>query len=237
MWQDILGKVKEGVLQSFDSRVSHYEEDIRKMDSQRTLPGWNYCTFFILKEGLAQSFEHMFLLEDALIQYDELEASFFQLLRGDTHALTVSISLLDNQLTWFTRTGGTTAGDDSANILDLLHKDYRTLILANNISLFDFRIYLFARQVMLLTAMGKYPDIAARARDYISTLARTLRTDREDTGISFIESWIFSAAMQVVEATSKATKSPALAAAIGDLLAIARTQVFISRLKHLTIIA
>src|SRR5271154_6203714 len=83
MWQDILGKVKEGVLQSFDSRVLHYEEDIRKMDSQRTLPGWNYCTFFILKEGLAQSFEHMFLLEDALIQYDELEASFFQLLRGN----------------------------------------------------------------------------------------------------------------------------------------------------------
>lgn len=82
MWQDILGKIKEGVLQSFDSRVLHYEEDIRKMDSQRTLPGWNYCTFFILKEGLAQSFEHMLLLEDALIQYDELEASFFQMLKG-----------------------------------------------------------------------------------------------------------------------------------------------------------
>ena len=82
MWQDILGKIKEGVLQSFDSRVLQYEEDIRKMDAQRTLPGWNYCTFFILKEGLAQSFEHMLLLEDALIQYDELEASFFQMLRG-----------------------------------------------------------------------------------------------------------------------------------------------------------
>jgi len=82
MWQDILGKIKECVLQSFDSRVLQYEEDIRKMDSQRNLPGWNYCTFFILKEGLAQSFEHMLLLEDALIQYDELEASFFQLLRG-----------------------------------------------------------------------------------------------------------------------------------------------------------
>src|SRR5271169_1632885 len=82
MWQDILGKIKDGVLQSFDSRVLQYEEDIRKMDAQRILPGWNYCTFFILKEGLAQSFEHMLLLEDALIQYDELEASFSQMLRG-----------------------------------------------------------------------------------------------------------------------------------------------------------
>jgi trafficking protein particle complex subunit 10 len=212
MWQDILGKIKEGVLQSFDSRVLQYEEDIRKMDAQRTTPGWNYCTFFILKEGLAQSFEHMFLLDDALIQYDELEASFFQMLR-------------DKQLTWFTRTGGTSPGDDSANVLDLSHKDYRTLILANNISLFDFRVYLFARQAYLLTAMGKYADIAARARDYIATLARTLRNDREDTGVSFIESWVFSAAMQIIEATRKGPKSAALSAATGDLLVIARTQV------------
>ena len=213
MWQDILGKIKEGLLQSFDSRVLQYEEDIRKMDAQRTTPGWNYCTFFILKEGLAQSFEHMLLLEDALIQYDELEASFFQLLR-------------DKQLTWFTRTGGTAPGDDSANVLDLTLKDYRTLILANNISIFDFRVYLFARQAFLLTALGKYADICARARDYVATMARTLRNDREDASISFIESWVFSASMQIIEVTKQGPKSQALSAATGDLLVMARTQVW-----------
>lgn len=223
MWQDILGKIKEGVLQSFDSRVLQYEEDIRKMDSQRTLPGWNYCTFFILKEGLAQSFEQMLLREDALIQYDELEASFFQLLGGIS--VLINFLTVDNQLTWFNRTGGTSPGDDSANVLDLSHKDYRNLILANDISLFDFRVYLFARQVFLLTSMGRYVDICSRARDYIATLARTLRNDREDAGISYIESWIFSAAMQVIEATSKAPKNQALSAATGDLYLIARSQV------------
>lgn len=136
----------------------------------------------------------------------------------------VSLIVLDKQLTWFTRTGGTSPGDDSANVLDLSHKDYRTLILANNISLFDFRVYLFARQVFLLSLMGKHSDICARARDYITTLARTLRNDREDNGISFIESWIYSAAMQVVEATSKAPKSMGLSAVTGDLIVIARTQ-------------
>lgn len=73
--------------------------------------------------------------------------------------------------------------------------------------------------------MGRYGDICSRARDYIATLARTLRNDREDSGISFIESWTFSAAMQVIEATKKAQGSPALSAATGDLLLIARTQV------------
>jgi trafficking protein particle complex subunit 10 len=132
----------------------------------------------------------------------------------------------DKQLTWFTRTGGTSPGDDSANVLDLSHKDYRNLILANNISLFDFRVYLFGRQAFLLTSMGRIADICARARDYIATLARTLRNDREDTGISFIESWIFSAAMQIIEATSKAPKSHDRSAATGDLYVVARTQVY-----------
>jgi trafficking protein particle complex subunit 10 len=212
MWQDILSKIKDGLLQAFDARVLTYEEDIRKMDSQRTTPGWNYCTFFILKEGLALSFEHMFLLEDSLIQYDELEASFFQLLR-------------DNQLTWFTRTGGTSPGDDSANILSLETKPYRTLILANNISLFDFRVYLFARQTLLLRSMGRYAEICVRARDFISSLGMTLRGEHERGGISFVESWSFSAAMAAVDLGGKVQRSMALAAASGDLLVIARTQV------------
>jgi len=139
--------------------------------------------------------------------------------------LSFTFLTVDNQLTWFNRTGGTAPGDDSANVLNLSHKDYRKLILANDISLFDFRVYLFARQVFLLTSMGRYADICSRARDYIATLARTLRNDREDTGISYIESWIFSAAMQVIETTSKTPKNQALSAATGDLYLIARNQV------------
>ena len=73
--------------------------------------------------------------------------------------------------------------------------------------------------------MGQQADICARARDYIATLSRTLRNDREDAGISFIESWMFSAALQILEATSDAPRTQALAAARGDLYVIARTQV------------
>ena len=128
-------------------------------------------------------------------------------------------------MTWFTRTGGTAPGDDSANILDLSHKDYRNLILANNVSIFDFRKYLFARQAFLLTSIGRSAEICTRARDYITTMARTLHMDRDDRGISYIESWMYSAAMQVVEAASKAPKTVPLSAAIGDLYLVARSQV------------
>ena len=50
-WVDLITKFKSLILASFDMRVSQYEEDIREKDAQRSLPGWNFCTFFVLKEG------------------------------------------------------------------------------------------------------------------------------------------------------------------------------------------
>ncbi|CAG8788322.1 1363_t:CDS:2, partial [Racocetra persica] len=41
-WQELMTKIKEGILTSFDQHVSQYEEDIRRFDSQRSMIGWNY---------------------------------------------------------------------------------------------------------------------------------------------------------------------------------------------------
>lgn len=71
-WADLIDKYKRLILSSFDLRVTQYEEDIKEKDAQRSLPGWNFCTFFILKEGLARGFESVGLVEDALVGYDEL---------------------------------------------------------------------------------------------------------------------------------------------------------------------
>jgi hypothetical protein len=38
--------------------------------------------------------------------------------------------------------------------IDAKKKDYRGLILANNISIFEFRVYIFARQMSILLRMG-----------------------------------------------------------------------------------
>ena len=62
------------ILSSFDLRVREYEEHIREKESQRGLPGWNFNTYFNLKEGLARGFENVGLFDDALAVYDELSA-------------------------------------------------------------------------------------------------------------------------------------------------------------------
>ncbi|KAI9884470.1 MAG: hypothetical protein M1823_003743 [Watsoniomyces obsoletus] len=173
-WSDFVSKLRSLILTSFDRRVGQYEEDIRQRDAQRHLPGWNFCTFFILKEGLARGFESVGLLEDALVGYDELAVGLDAIvpdivspegeIRGSIFNPYTQELRQQAQTAWASmkrRASRDDSGDDELDAgwdkevdnmipLDDNRKKYRDLILSNNISLFDFRCYLFARQMSLL---------------------------------------------------------------------------------------
>ncbi|OAX81311.1 hypothetical protein ACJ72_04346 [Emergomyces africanus] len=252
--EDLVAKLKSSILTSFDHRVSQYEEDIRHKDSQRNLPGWNFCTFFILKEGLARGFEHVGLFEDALIGYDELAVGLDAALRdqlvaeGDQHGGTFlsytkdvrakaeealgliskngddDVSNADDDLQESGQEDESDGSDENYASpyvaleeelfpLDAHKKPYREMILANNISVFDFRAYIFSRQLMLLLKAARAPsiqkeafpegksagksvsetgdltllaEICDRASEFISIGSRTLRLDLH-TGLDELE--------------------------------------------------
>ncbi|KAG4433334.1 hypothetical protein IFR05_011183 [Cadophora sp. M221] len=184
-WLDLIAKLKFQILTSFDMRVTQYEEDIREKDAQRSLPGWNFCTFFVLKEGLARGFENVGLVEDALVGYDELAVGLDVIVREQ--AITGSGAQHGGSFLPFTedlkqkadrarvsllRDTGTDEAVDSDDPIDMqsvaaasdhewneiplnaTRKRYRELILANDISIFDFRCYIFARQLTLLLRLA-----------------------------------------------------------------------------------
>ncbi|KFY91809.1 hypothetical protein V498_05302 [Pseudogymnoascus sp. VKM F-4517 (FW-2822)] len=183
-WQDLIAKFKKLILDSFDMRVTQYEDDIKEKDAQRALPGWNFCTFFVLKEGLARGFESVGLVEDALVGYDELAVGLDAIIREQAATGTGAEhggSFLPYTDDLFSQVeeakrkianGDAVDPSDSDDTVDLQSADnaqkadndeillssdrkpYRELILANNISIFDFRCYLFARQLSLLLRMG-----------------------------------------------------------------------------------
>ena len=213
-WDDLIGKTKGLILSSFDLRVRQYEEDIKEKGSQRSLPGWNFCTFFVLKEGLARGFESVGLVDDALAGYDELSAELLSALReeatktasgADTRLfrehtqelLLQAEAALENNGETSTLTGHKRL---ITSILDTNKKSYRDLILSNNISAFDFRTYVFARQVALLLRFASQlppggnavprkrhehsprdpsllAEICQRAISFIADLARLIRED------------------------------------------------------------
>lgn len=181
-WSDLIQKFKSLILASFDMRVTQYEDDIREKDAQRALPGWNFCTFFVLKEGLARGFESVGLVEDALVGYDELAVGLDAIVReqavagsGAEHGGSF-LPYTEDLRKYLARSRAAVqsdngiAGEEMDGPIDLQsvpeahdydeiplsasRKNYRDLILANNISVFDFRCYLFARQLSLLLRMA-----------------------------------------------------------------------------------
>ncbi|KAH8716891.1 hypothetical protein GQ44DRAFT_713193 [Phaeosphaeriaceae sp. PMI808] len=179
-WSDVIAKFKILILLSFDLRVSQYEEDIRKNDAQRSFPGWNFNTFFILKEGLARGFESVGLVEDALLGYDELSVGLDTVLQDQAKDETQGGVILSYSEDLYTKASEISQhaqeamGDQNKSEVPLhdrqpinaQKKDYRGLILANDISIFDFRLYIFARQMSLLLRLGNSQsarsDLAAK---------------------------------------------------------------------------
>lgn len=165
-WADLISKLKSSMLSSFDARVNQYEEDVHEKDLQRSLPGWNFCTFFVLKEGLARVFESIGLIEDALRGYEELAAGLNSVLedlssgqstrQSTTFAsCTEELSLVASCLANDNDDGSRTAAPAFDQPFDPLRKNYRELIVANKISVFDFNCYIFSRRLALMIRLGR----------------------------------------------------------------------------------
>ncbi|KAK8845493.1 hypothetical protein IAR55_006206 [Kwoniella newhampshirensis] len=184
-WPEVINKLKESLVTAFDGAILEREEEVKRGEAQRLTVGWNFCTWFLLKESLAQSFEAVNLPEDSLIIYEELEASFFQVLK-------------EQNLSWFGKLGATGSLDDSLPILDPTVKPYRDMLRNSAISIFDFRIYVFARQGVLLGKLGRITEVAKRGQWFVASLTRRLRENEADLAEHFIESWTYTACMDIV---------------------------------------
>jgi hypothetical protein len=219
-WTDVILKLKSLILSSFNLRVSQYEEDIRERDAQRSLPGWNFCTFFVLKEGLARGFESVGLVDDALIGYDELSLGLDNAIQEQEGNVASTRSdsfvpytkeLKDILVQSQTATSPEKAAwDSNLKLVSAARKGYREKILGSNISVFDFKCYIFARQMALLLRMGilhsselaslrqerkvsqsdtddlgSLSELCRRANAFIASVSRIMREDLRHAYVRF----------------------------------------------------
>ena len=63
---------------AFSRAITKYEEVVRTQREHRNDPNWNFCNYFLMQEELAFVFEMLGLYDEALVQYDELDALFTQ---------------------------------------------------------------------------------------------------------------------------------------------------------------
>jgi hypothetical protein len=86
LFLDLTQALKESIIGALDDIIREREDTVRKGEASMRIPGgsggWNWTKFFAYKESLALTYERIGLWEDALLTYDELEASMAQVARG-----------------------------------------------------------------------------------------------------------------------------------------------------------
>jgi hypothetical protein len=207
-WADLVAKMKSLILLPFDARVRQYEEDIAEQEARRSLPGWNFCTFFIHKEGLAKALESIGLVEDALAIYDELAVGLETVVRdiasGNAEGTATSFASTTTDIRErIVRSSGATTKDSNISKevkgSSLFDKDYRVEIVRSEISIFDFCCYMFSRQKALILRLAGaelarsefgnnfkeggedlvlLAEVCWRALSFLQSSARALRQDQ-----------------------------------------------------------
>ncbi len=185
---------------------------------------------------MAFSYEGMHLWEDALIIYDELEASLEQVLRGKCTVAGPSSDLtyrLTDGNAWVGRSGVDDAANDTEALLpasiatadsrglasEVGPSSYHERIAGSDFSVFDYRCYIFRRQVELLgrlrlaallggrdvEAKQKIAEVAQRSLAFTISLGRWLR---ENTASADLESFLCAELMRCVRLPARLKEHP-----------------------------
>ncbi|KAH9500241.1 Trafficking protein particle complex subunit 10 [Bulinus truncatus] len=192
-WSQLFQRLRNLLLQAFNRHLNKYEENMRSRREKRNEPGWNYFSYFICQEELAFMLEMLGLKEDALIQYDELDAMFDQFVENFANGDTVK------WLTHIMKPCTCWAGVSLAKSLDL---ELREEVKQNNASLLEFRNYLFSRQAALLFQMGRAWEVAMRAMNYLYNAVVEMKALEVEAPKGAVDCWGFLGCLEVLHACS-----------------------------------
>ncbi|KAJ8246715.1 hypothetical protein GJAV_G00254590 [Gymnothorax javanicus] len=161
-WSSLLSQLRALLSISFRRNLGRFEDDMRTLREKRTQPGWSFYDFFMVQEELAFVFEMLQQFEDALVQYDELDALFTQYI--------LNLGAGDG-VDWL---GGFCAPLRSWTGLVLrrpIDMEMRELIQSGRAVLLELRSYLFARQCTLLILLQRPWEVTQRALELLQNCA------------------------------------------------------------------
>uniref|UniRef100_A0A6P7FLM5 Trafficking protein particle complex subunit 10 isoform X1 n=1 Tax=Diabrotica virgifera virgifera TaxID=50390 RepID=A0A6P7FLM5_DIAVI len=185
-WRGLVNRIRHLLLTSYAKAVYRLEEYVRQQREKRNEQGWNFMQYFSLQEELAQVLEMLGLYDEALVQYDELDALFSQfVVNGITSD---SVSWLGSFQKPLERWHGLKLGCSK------LPKDP---------SILELRAYLFAKQAHMLLLTNKVWEMASRCLPFLHTCSRELLVLEITAPPGAIACWLFLAAMEVLNTCDK----------------------------------
>ena len=216
--QSFLHKFRQLFLQSYNKVLNKFEENIRAQREKRNDTQWNFCQYFLLQEQLAFVYENLCLYDEALIQYDELDALFTQFILN---------SSLGDSPDWLERFNKDLSDWSPLSLDTETNLKLRAKLEQNCPSLMDMRNYLFSRQCRQLMLSKKPAEVAARSVSFLHNTAQELEI-LEVTEIveGSLDCWVVLACLEVVQTcdprTPGSSEDPSLTRHTAALWALAR---------------
>ncbi|XP_058794002.1 trafficking protein particle complex subunit 10 isoform X2 [Phymastichus coffea] len=197
-WRGLITRIRHLMLTAYDRTLLKFEEIIREHREKRNQIGWNFCHYFLLQEELAFVLEMLGLYDEALVQYDELDALFTQFVInsnvGDTPAWLSSFQSPLNK--W-----------SGVNLNNSLDYHARILIAECKASLLDLRSYLFGRQCAMLLLLRRSWEMAQRCLTFVHDTMNELRILEVQRPEGSVECWAFLCALEVLDACQSSSST------------------------------
>uniref|UniRef100_A0A674NBW7 Trafficking protein particle complex subunit 10 n=1 Tax=Takifugu rubripes TaxID=31033 RepID=A0A674NBW7_TAKRU len=188
-WNSMLLKLRTLLLMSFTKNLGRFEDDMRTLREKRTQPGWSFCEYFMVQEELAFVFEMLQQFEDALVQYDELDALFTQ------YVLNFGAGDAANWLGSFCAPVRNWGGLLLRRPIDMEKRD---LIQRGEANLLDLRSYLFSRQCTLLIFLQRPWEVTHRALELLHNCVQELRLLEVSVLDGALDCWVFLSCLEVL---------------------------------------
>ncbi|XP_066891317.1 trafficking protein particle complex subunit 10 isoform X3 [Kogia breviceps] len=189
-WNAFLTKLRTLLLMSFTKNLGKFEDDMRTLREKRTEPGWSFCDYFMVQEELAFVFEMLQQFEDALVQYDELDALFSQ------YVVNFGAGDGANWLTFFCQPVKSWNGLILRKPIDM---EKRGLIQRQEATLLDLRSYLFSRQCTLLLFLQRPWEVAQRALELLHSCVQELKLLEVSVPPGALDCWVFLSCLEVLQ--------------------------------------
>ncbi|XP_038059010.1 trafficking protein particle complex subunit 10-like isoform X2 [Patiria miniata] len=197
-WQLFIQRLRELLLAAYSRVLLRFEEIVRAERERRNDRGWDFCKYFLLQEELAFTFQLFHFEEDALVQYDELDALFSQFIIN-THA--------GDNPAWLSSFVAPCTCWDGLNLLPSVIDGKRSLLETGNVALLELRNYLFARQCVLLFTMQRPWEVAHRAQSYLHNCVQELKMLEVSMPTGSMACWVFLSCLEVLQSCEKYTDS------------------------------
>uniref|UniRef100_A0AAG5CNJ8 Trafficking protein particle complex subunit 10 n=1 Tax=Anopheles atroparvus TaxID=41427 RepID=A0AAG5CNJ8_ANOAO len=194
----LLQRIRHLMLTGYNKTIVKYEELIRTNRENRIQENWSFIDYFVLQEQLAFVLEMLGQYPEALVQYDELDAMFSQFILNTVFGEKQKwLYIFDQPLHAF--------HGISLNAVQM--RETREKIIAGNVTLLEFRSYLFERQCVLLDAAGKPWEIAERLLPFLFSTLREIEALKLDTPEGAMACWEFVCALEVLNLCDKVQES------------------------------